>query len=101
MDSPFFLSVMSVLHHAGIVSAAALEKQRQIFLAQLPKTEWLMATLASVISMEMYSGRDPFTRQEEWHCQKVWVLVIQSVQECHTWAKELGSMVLIVSGLFV
>ena len=46
-----------------------------------------MATLASVISMEMYSGRDPFTRQEEWHCQKVWVLVIQSVQECHTWAK--------------
>ena len=41
MDSPFFLSVMSVLHHAGIVSAAALEKQRQIFLAQLTETEGL------------------------------------------------------------
>ena len=36
-----FLSVMSVLHHAGIVSAAAVEKQRQIFLAQLTETEGL------------------------------------------------------------
>ena len=36
-----FLSVMSVLYHARIVIAAALEKQRQIFLAQLTEMEGL------------------------------------------------------------